>query len=507
MSDFNFSDYINRIKGAKTPEEVAAIQFDAPGLIDRGMGYGDKDVLSLLTMQKARKEDLQQKAAVPVISQLADYKNQGWSSDPSFTGKEWTEGLLNTPAFNAPGTPAPDMKNPNILAAVTGFAGEAQRESSYAEQLQRGGASVQDAGSISRFALEPKVLEHLTALEKAPDAFLPAQLDPKTVAASEETKRNQSFLENAYSPIVTGQETQAGAMNVLGEIASEYRPSPAVLDKASNDILGKLFKPAKDKDATINDYNKFFSGFAFKHPELSGGALDAAATAEWHKMKMDEMVVMGSSRQLPFMPIPGAFDSNGTPIILNKKGGIVSAAVNPQGINVGDAKADQKNVENLVKITGVLRSNEIEANKNFDQLTGLYKKLGNGTLPVLNNVANRIRDGLGAPEPGTAEGVAYEALTQYGRVVNKSTSAAGATDTARKEVNELLKVLKVNPAQFESKVAQYRKTMRNAMESQDEAIAQARRGGSGNKPIAPAGTQVPKRGGGFYTSDGKGGWQ
>lgn len=32
-------------------------------------------------------------------------------------------------------------------------------------------------------------------------------------------------------------------------------------------------------------------------------------------------------------------------------------------------------------------------------------------------------------------------------------------------------------------------------------------GKSESKPIAPAGTKVPKRGGGFYTSDGKGGWK
>ena len=65
---------------------------------------------------------LQQQAAAPLQNKLEEYKAQGWSSDPSFTGKEWAEGLLSLDGIK------PDMNNPNVLAAVNGFAGQAQKE-------------------------------------------------------------------------------------------------------------------------------------------------------------------------------------------------------------------------------------------------------------------------------------------------------------------------------------------------------------------------------------------
>ena len=145
--------------------------------------------------------------------------------------------------------------------------------------------------------------------------------------------------------------------------------------------------------------------------------------------------------------------------------------------------AQNASLTSLVKTRGAISANEIDANKNFDQLVALHAKLGNGLIPAVNEAVNYMKDGMGAPDPGTAAGVAYEALTQYARVINKATGGASVTDSARKEANNLLPILKLNNAQVAQRVAQYRITMDNTIKSQDQAINQVR----GGAPIAPSG--------------------
>ncbi len=169
--------------------------------------------------------------------------------------------------------------------------------------------------------------------------------------------------------------------------------------------------------------------------------------------------------------------------------------------------AQNASLGSLVKTRGAIAANEIDANKNFDQLTALHAKLGNGLIPAVNLAMNYIKDGTGAPEPGTAAGVAYEALTQYARVINKTTGGAAVTDSARKEANALLPVLKLNNAQFEQRIAQYRVTMRNTIASQDQAINQVRSGTAPLQPNTPQGPDTSRpvtKGGitGYRQSDG-----
>lgn len=116
-------------------------------------------------------EDRQIQQALPVAQKLQEFNANGWSSDPNFTGDEWTKGLLETNGVNA------DMGNPHVLKAVTDYANQAQTEKSYAEQLKRIGTPDADAGSLSRFALNPGVTPHLKTLEAAPNVFIPQAED------------------------------------------------------------------------------------------------------------------------------------------------------------------------------------------------------------------------------------------------------------------------------------------------------------------------------------------
>src|SRR6185369_337020 len=68
------------------------------------------------------------KEAMPVLSRIEDFKSRGWGSDPNFSGQEWTQGLLTTPAFNPTGTVTPNPQNPIAVKSVADFAKNAQSE-------------------------------------------------------------------------------------------------------------------------------------------------------------------------------------------------------------------------------------------------------------------------------------------------------------------------------------------------------------------------------------------
>ncbi len=123
----NWSDAFSLISGATDPQAVQNMQFDTPSLWDvyGTRSAGQYDPIAIEQFKKQKIADLQQKQALPTEQKLADFAAQGWSSDPNFTGKEWTEGLLTTPAFSGTDK-APDMSNPYVAKSVNDFAKGAQ---------------------------------------------------------------------------------------------------------------------------------------------------------------------------------------------------------------------------------------------------------------------------------------------------------------------------------------------------------------------------------------------
>ena len=51
---------------------------------------------------------------------------------------------------------------------------------------------------------------------------------------------------------------------------------------------------------TVNDYQTFYRGFAFKNPGLKGGELDDAANTAWHNQKMEEDIKKTRERGMGF---------------------------------------------------------------------------------------------------------------------------------------------------------------------------------------------------------------
>lgn len=437
----------------------------------------------------------QQQAAMPILEQSNRLGNM-MATDPGLQTSEALGDFASRPGFwlgneSEPqqgysgnilrSVTSPDMTNPYIAKAVNDFGQTASRGKQFGDILDKPTPYNIGMGIASN-------PEHFASSFKQAASMLPGETAPtleelKYKDSQGQTAKDKDFI-GALDYITAAQSPEEGYSR-MSTLARETDASPAAVQHASGILEKQFVKPDKPGKPQLKT-NLYLDKTPEGQPIPKGYVIDALLGEDGVPVKTvgvphKPTAVTSAELRLAgipaYAPISGAFDpETGAPILLNRKSGTVAAAGNPQKINVGDAKADQKNVENLVKITGVLRSNEIEANKNFDQLSGLYKKLGNNTVPALNVALNHIKEGLGAPEPGTAAGVAYEAMTQYARVVNKQTTGGAITDTARKEINGLLQVLKTNPKQFEQKVKQYRITMRNAMESQDEAIKLARRG-------------------------------
>ncbi|KAB0668938.1 hypothetical protein F6V30_13960 [Oryzomonas sagensis] len=264
----NWADAYSTIAGAKDPNQLQNTQFDPPSLWDV---YGTKssgsyDPQGIEAARAKKLAELQGKAAIPLLAQQADWKNRGWSSDPSFTGSEWEEGLRENPVFNTTGVPqanlsSPDMSNPNILAAVTGFGGQAQNEKGYADQLQRMGTPVQDAGSLSRFALNSEMLPHLTSLEKAPAAFAPPTPDTVTPA-------NRNFFTAAGEAVKTA-KTPGDVLSAITAAAKQYNPDMPTYEKAVSQFTGNnFFATDKEPTSTEGNYRKGLeSELQAKHPD------------------------------------------------------------------------------------------------------------------------------------------------------------------------------------------------------------------------------------------------
>jgi len=224
---------------------------------------------------------------------------------------------------------------------------------------------------------------------------------------------------------------------------------------------------------------------------------------------------------------PGMGRSKGGDAVREKAFARVSEIAKDAGMTLpelfaagADVKASVAAMSKQKGLMTVAQSNEAQAQKNLTRLEGLYEKLGNGTIPVLNSVINRFKKGLGAPEPGTAEAVAYETMIEYTKVVTGQTTGAAPTDSAMKNTADLVNVLKDNPAMIKQKFGQFRGLMVDKLKSQEETynklkadlgkgvaagVAPASTPPSGPSPTAkiPAGAQTGTyHGQRAYTTDG-----
>jgi hypothetical protein len=513
---------MSEILGATNPAQLQAQE--PAGFWERAtFGSGAIDRAEL--MRQAKIKELQATGAAPAIQQLADYNNQGWSSDPSFTGKEWTEGLLTTPAFNAPGATAPDMKNPNVLAAVTGFAEQAQKEKGYSDQLQRLGATPQEAGSVAQFAMDPKNTPHLKTLQDLPTAFIPSLAKPTTAdAAAEQDTRDQQFLANAYSPIMTGQDTQAGAMNVLGEIGNEYKPSPAVFAKASTDLLSKMFtdkatpapnvRPVQQGNGMLQDMqydpasplpNKYvipigpaYKPAAQQRIDISGaGGRGGTLGININGLSTEENDALSR-----------AIDNGLDPYKINSKTAKIYAS--QEMLKPGRKWNELGATASFERNAGVMNTKAL-LNAIDPILTGLENAgaaLGNSRIPGANRIINWAKE-----QTGNVDIVAFNNLRDDA-VAEVERGLLGSGVLSDSKYNRAIK--NINSAQTLPQLKAAIKNTKFVIAARLEALAagpSAKPAETGKpaaeaKPqIAPAGTKAKLTDGRLVTSDGKGGWK
>lgn len=107
------------------------------------------------------------------------------------------------------------------------------------------------------------------------------------------------------------------------------------------------------------------------------------------------------------------------------------------------------------------------------------------------------------------------ALTEEGRALTRAEKLgltdkdlmekrAKATELATANLKDRAGIIQLAPEQY---TAAHKLETDRIFGEMQRATARGAAGASAATTIAPAGTRVPKKGGGFYTSDGKGGWQ
>jgi hypothetical protein len=497
----DWNDVYQYIQNAKDPKDLENLNYSPPGgwdmITGRDRGFDPAQIEKMRQgklLELSGGEIAKEEAAYP---NLVDYTQATGTTDPRFWNDPESKAVLAKQGVTGdigPFASAAPSQNPYIQASLSTLKNQALNEGNTRDVI----AGKENPNILAQLFNNPTTQPHMTALQSIAQRFqnggIPTAeqielMKEKKKDSSE--KRDLEFLTNVNTPYVTGEATPEAARNRMSEVADVVKPTSAAMEKADT-ILDKLFSPEKQPQYKTNL-------FLSKTPEgqaiPAGYVVDAMVDSTGRPIKTvgvphKPTAVSSAEVRLAGIPtftaVPGAFDpTTGAPIILDRRGGIVKSAKNPQNLDVGTAQAEQFDIKNLEKIKGVLTSNEIEANKNFDQLEELSTKLGNGRIPKINKAYNIIKDNLGAPEPGTAEGVAYEAATQYARVVNKQTTGGALTDTAKADALRFLNVMKMSDKQRRQKLAQYRVTMKNATASQDEAIKRARTGARNN--TAPSG--------------------
>lgn len=503
------------IQGAQTPEQLSGLQFDTPGPIDIALGHGLR-YSDLDRFKKEKLGELQQKAAFPVEQKLSDFAAQGWTSDPSFTGKEWTEGLLQTTA--APGEAAPDVRNPYIAKAISDFAGQAQKEKQYAGLLQEAGAPVQQAGELSRFAMSPAILPHLKTLEAAqgaftrvPDTETPALRDFATglTTAYAEAESTGDFLKKGGELLSKTQADPVKAAAMLENFSKQKitetkeRPegAPHVIEKHIG-RGGLVQKFQYDPKAPGTD--KFTLPIGAPYKPTAQQALEIRQTQNAmppeHATALDTAIAQG--RLDPYK------------VNSRNRQDLARLAYTNPGVDINTLAAQ----------AGIARNKDVIMKAGVaEMIPDLLRKtaqagkdLGYSDAAFIGAVQKWKNGQLNNPKLTKYMTLRNDQLLTIGGVMRSN----GMTDMAQRLEEEAMKPT-LSPraldgwleGQLES--IDPRLNFYRSLTGRNKAIPRAKyEPGKGftdkkadNRPIAPAGTKVPKRGGGFYTSDGKGGWK
>jgi hypothetical protein len=460
-------------------------------------------------IKSQRQFGLEQSAA-PTVDALQSFKAEGWSSDPSFTGNEWAQGLVGTMGVKT------NQTNPYERKALQDFALDAQKEKTAVNAMTNQGGA--DRAALLQVYGEKALSPLLTDIQRTNTNDRLDATTQATAAEKQQLLANSSGFQSAIAGL-TGQSTSPAdlaqfAKNggfapmpaVEGDIrqaGAAYNATPDAINKAVDDARGTYkdtFLPneiikvgrttASGQRNLLGDFKKDAVSTApsFKVTVQNPASTDGNIALLWKQVKggrrkLDSISARGGLRDM--VAAYGETNDPGTDIA--KLGANINYQQTPQ------------NLQSRALLGGVTPL--------LDSVLAEGKKLNNGSVKGVNMARNYTKEQLGDPQIVSFNNLRDDVIMETERILQ----GGGAMSDHRvlRAWNNL------NSAQSYGQMAAAVGQIKRTLAAREHALDAAPFPGGQKRaeaqqaktPVAPSGTQARLANGKVVTSDGKGGWQ
>ena len=154
--------------------------------------------------------------------------------------------------------------------------------------------------------------------------------------------------------------------------------------------------------------------------------------------------------------------------------------------NKAELKAESSNLTKLTTFNGMVGQFESTAQKNMDLSLKLAKGGAGTNYPTINKWINAVQTGTGKGDIVAFRTALETAKTEFAKIMSGATGAAGITDSARREADQLFSV-DMSPDQLEASIRTAKLDMKNRMSSLKDEMESARKAvrSVGKKPAGP----------------------
>lgn len=215
----------------------------------------------------------------------------------------------------------------------------------------------------------------LRSQEKGKEAEFQASLAGRKVFKTDSEKPPEGFTQNPWDTTsFIGPSQNQQLVDIGNGFVGTY----------DNGRLTNIHAKPKETEPKASEYQTFFEGFQYEHPELSGGALKKAASDAWQKRKIE--AYRGQREVFTAVPTstPGVFfdkarkqyfehDSQGNEVTLSSQQVKQRALQFKEQTPTNDIKVMQQSVPSVLQLIG--QSREALKNTTTGPLAGRWKVL------------------------------------------------------------------------------------------------------------------------------------
>jgi len=406
-------------------------------------------------------------------------------------------GIASPPAHRPPSVEAPDDM-PDSSYDLTGLQRDAKRGSADGildHLVAQRDASGQSSAPVSGVQAAPLAApsdfaSHLVAVTHGNTSWdlSPEQQTAMATANFNADQANYKSGIEQQAPLINANANKmvAETGKAKGEMENSLAPGIA----GSRSGLENAQATDALSQAKLRDFQATVEGARATH----SGAGNIATMDD--QTKKDLAAKYAITGVLPPMGRGAAGEVNRTAILAEWSKSIhaTGGTVEEQTARQSALKASQGELASLQKQRGSVMTFANTAIKNFDMVDQLSQSVGRSGTPLLNNwILKGKRSIAGDVDTVKFDAVVQTAIAEYARVMSSATGGGVTSDSARKEVQEML-----NTAQTPEQVTGVLKTLRqeigNRKSSYDESINQIRSaiaGGAEPAAPSPSGLQSP----------------